>query len=197
MKSSLRLLMAALALGAAGAASATPVTFTFNNGSAIDNKQNSFLFSVGGVNLTVTAGSNKVAYRQEGLGVFTGGADAGEFNSYAGHNGVETLTFTFDQTVTLSSISFFLFENNTDQGKLVYGSTTKTINKTSDAVFGTPVSLNSFTFTATGLFTSYRISGLQVNTVAPAVPVPAAAWLMGSGLLGLAGVARRRRSQNV
>jgi hypothetical protein len=32
------------------------------------------------------------------------------------------------------------------------------------------------------------------GTMSTAVPVPAAAWLMGSGLLGLAGVARRRRS---
>ncbi len=32
------------------------------------------------------------------------------------------------------------------------------------------------------------------NTTAPAVPVPAAAWLFGSGLLGLAGTARRRRN---
>jgi len=32
------------------------------------------------------------------------------------------------------------------------------------------------------------------GTVASAVPVPAAVWLFGSGLLGLAGVARRRKS---
>ncbi len=37
-------------------------------------------------------------------------------------------------------------------------------------------------------FTSIRID----NIIVPAVPVPAAAWLFGSGLLGLIGVARRR-----
>lgn len=55
---------------------------------------------------------------------------------------------------------------------------------------------------ASGTFTaSYQSPGGQVNntynlsnfTPAPAVPVPAAAWLFGSGLLGLAGTARRRK----
>ena len=32
------------------------------------------------------------------------------------------------------------------------------------------------------------------NFTAPAVPVPAAVWLFGSGLLGLVGVARRRKA---
>jgi hypothetical protein len=38
--------------------------------------------------------------------------------------------------------------------------------------------------------------GIASNTytITPAVPVPAAAWLFGSGLLGLAGTARRRRN---
>jgi hypothetical protein len=36
-------------------------------------------------------------------------------------------------------------------------------------------------------------SGCVAPAPAPEVPVPAAAWLMGSGLVGLAGIARRRR----
>lgn len=35
---------------------------------------------------------------------------------------------------------------------------------------------------------------VTITADAPAVPVPAAAWLFGSGLLGLVGVARRRKS---
>jgi hypothetical protein len=40
--------------------------------------------------------------------------------------------------------------------------------------------------------TTFTLTATSVPT--PAVPVPAAAWLFGSGLLGLAGTARRRRA---
>ena len=53
---------------------------------------------------------------------------------------------------------------------------------------------------ATILATSSAFPGFQPQfsgtlTQVAAVPVPAAAWLMGSGLLGLVGVARRRRNK--
>ena len=38
-------------------------------------------------------------------------------------------------------------------------------------------------------------SSIQFNLSVTPVPVPAAAWLMGSGLIGLAGVARKRKRQ--
>lgn len=42
---------------------------------------------------------------------------------------------------------------------------------------------------------SYEALRTFTLTTAPAVPVPAAAWLFGSGLLGLAGAARRRSAR--
>ena len=41
---------------------------------------------------------------------------------------------------------------------------------------------------------SYSIAATGINTNASAVPVPAAVWLFGSGLMGLVGVARRRKA---
>lgn len=48
--------------------------------------------------------------------------------------------------------------------------------------------------TATGnTWYSYSFNGAIVPPETPEVPLPAAAWLFGSGLLGLAGITRRRR----
>jgi hypothetical protein len=45
-----------------------------------------------------------------------------------------------------------------------------------------------------GFDTTNGVTSAQFAGSTPAVPVPAAAWLFGSGLLGLAGIARRRKS---
>jgi hypothetical protein len=41
------------------------------------------------------------------------------------------------------------------------------------------------------------MDNLRVSVTTQAVPVPAAVWLFGSGLLGLIGVARRHRQPPV
>ena len=69
----------------------------------------------------------------------------------------------------------------------------------------TPLSIDSFN-AATGDFTASwdsvvvggafngQLASWAITGNASAVPVPAAAWLFGSGLLGLVGVARRRKA---
>jgi hypothetical protein len=73
-----------------------------------------------------------------------------------------------------------------DQNPIVFGITSvgdvTTITGTSFDSVNNITQATTFTLTATS------VPG------APAVPVPAAAWLFGSGLLGLAGTARRRRA---
>ena len=45
-----------------------------------------------------------------------------------------------------------------------------------------------------GFAANWRLEGTMSTGSAPAVPIPAAVWLFGSGLLGLVGVARRKKS---
>jgi hypothetical protein len=60
-------------------------------------------------------------------------------------------------------------------------------------IFTNKLDPSDFTQYQVGTFVTVEcISGDCLNPP-PAVPVPAAAWLMGSGLIGLAGLARRRR----
>lgn len=50
-------------------------------------------------------------------------------------------------------------------------------------------------FTKTQQFYAWAVSGGRINTATPsAVPVPAAAWLFGSGLMGLAALKRRKEA---
>lgn len=59
-----------------------------------------------------------------------------------------------------------------------------------DGIAGSPMTTSPFPgFNAGFDFTTINAT----NNGTPAVPVPAAAWLFGSGLIGLVGVARRRR----
>jgi hypothetical protein len=45
-----------------------------------------------------------------------------------------------------------------------------------------------------GFNANFDITSVHINAVTSEIPVPAAVWLFGSGLVGLAGVARRRKS---
>ena len=57
---------------------------------------------------------------------------------------------------------------------------------------------DGYNLTLSGLYSDPWTDGIQysftINAVASPVPVPAAVWLFGSGLIGLIGVARRKKS---
>jgi len=72
------------------------------------------------------------------------------------------------------------------------GTCTNTANGfgTNDGIGGSPMTSPSFT----GFNGNFDISQVHLNSYTPTpVPVPAAVWLFGSGLLGLVGIARRKK----
>ena len=62
---------------------------------------------------------------------------------------------------------------------------------TDDGIGGSPMDNGPFS----GFNANFDITSLTLSAV-PAIPVPAAVWLFGSGLLGLLGVARRKSQTN-
>ena len=214
-----QLLATAFALSLSGAASAASIDYNLWTGLGVSNNSNSssITTTVNGVTLTIAAtgnSSDKVAYRTNaGLGVCINNCsglfgDSPEMGSdLIKGEGREVLTFTFSEAVYLDQIGFYLFENNTDKARLTYNGTSLDISNATANNAGKPITgfseynvggsplVTSFSIAARGSVTSFRIADLSVSTVAPpmpTVPVPGALWLMGSALMGLAGVARRR-----
>lgn len=58
-----------------------------------------------------------------------------------------------------------------------------------DGIGGSPMDNGPFS----GYNANFDITSVTVTAVTPEIPVPAAVWLFGSGLIGLVGVARRRK----
>lgn len=187
MKFSKALLAGALMSAFAGAASATTYSFT---GSAT-------VFTVDGIKLTVTAATGSVNTSSSGLGVKRSGVEDGALNSDAINEGKDTLIFTFDKPIALTKMTMTAWQNGSllDQADLKYNNVTTRLPNTGPTFTFTGLTyVSSFTVTAKGSGSAFRISGLDVAGQPAVVPVPAAAWLMGSGLVGLAGIARRRRA---
>lgn len=85
-----------------------------------------------------------------------------------------------------------VFGNNAAQqtltGTAVWNSVS--IDGNGDGIPGTPM-------VAGGPFAGFN-ANFNLNGITPAaVPLPAAVWLLGSGLLGMVGVARRKRSESI
>ena len=201
-------------------ANAATITFSFTGG-ATEPAAGTKTFTESGVQLDVTAqgaidtslGSVLVTKNSSGLGVnssFDGVSDLGTFDSTpsTGATSVEErLVFTFTTSAPLvkllgvdllsSSGTPWGLNDNLD----LYADGTQVLGPDFDPVV-TATGVWDVTGAADVTFTSSfaialtnnsleeitRIQSITIETI----PIPAAVWLFGSGLLGLVGVARRK-----
>lgn len=137
------------------------------------------------------------------LGVVSGPSDGTNMDGGSSSTDPdEGLLFTFDQVISLDYINFDSFTSSAgdDFNLTVDGVNILTdfsANDSSLLATGVPGQFDEYTFNnvtgtqiliwADGDTDSFRIDTINASVV----PVPAAAWLFGSGLLGLVAVARR------
>lgn len=96
----------------------------------------------------------------------------------------------FDSTGAVGSSLYFMLASETC-GTGVFGVTCNTSSTDLYQFYGAN-GLTSGTGTGIGQWTLSQGGVLSYSAAVSAVPVPAAVWLFGSGLLGLVGIARRR-----
>lgn len=76
----------------------------------------------------------------------------------------------------------------------IWQSFSATFNVGADTSAGVVVEMQAICGAVLGCVADYYVDNISLVTDVAAVPVPAAVWLFGSGLLGLVGVARRKKA---
>ena len=108
----------------------------------------------------------------------------------------EILVLEFDQVVTITDITFINGEHNpTFAADAVFGLIIDTVDQGSQTLtnlYTTDLTGQKFSFINDQPNLDSDPYRFYINTMTAVVPVPAAVWLFGSGLLGLVAVARRR-----
>lgn len=201
----LRAAFAALALVAAGLSQAATLTL----GNNWDSFQNGIA--------TYSAGPLTVTVRGTGGSLFYNGTTTLGARDYLGvgsniFNGAVTyhegLVVGFSENVRLTGIGLSQWENGWETARLSYGSGAVTLahSHRQEGPFGTRDYWNFGPGLALGEFNLQPHSGLPAfylfeigyELVGPAeVPLPAAAWLFGSAILGVVIVGRRKAHQRL
>jgi hypothetical protein len=175
----------------------------------------SFTFTKDGISVIATGFSSvdpKTAYSayldsksgglEGGLGVCEIMTSGNQCNPSSDDNVTyqESLKLVFSQAVTIDSTTFVNGDHGTsflgDFVLQIDGGTSTTLGLTN--LYNTPLTGTTFIFSNPNSGGGSNVSNNQqfyINSMSvQTVPVPAAAWLFASGLLGLVGVARRRQS---
>lgn len=171
---------------------------TLENDGAGNISSSSLLSAGNGIYVSSTLSGN--------LGVVSGPSDGNKMDGGSPGDSSdpdEGIRFTFDQAVSLNYINFDYFSDSSgDDFNLTVDGVTLfadyNANDTSTLVNNVPSQFDEYTFNnitgtefiiwADSNTDSFRIDRLEVS----AVPVPAAAWLFISGLIGLVGFSRRK-----
>lgn len=204
-------LISVLAAGLLSAAPAfsTPITLDFEGASSfssIDGFYNGGTDSSGasGANVGVLFGGDALALQNDVLGPYFSnaptagtvmapvGADA-TLNSSAGFSG--TASFFYSSSAA-TSVSVFSGLNGTGSLLGTFNLLSNAQNGCSDTAFchWDEASLNFGGVAQSILFgNAASVAAFDNVSIAP-VPLPAAIWLLGSSLIGLGGIARRRKA---
>jgi hypothetical protein len=184
-------LLAIAAMGLASSLSnAANFDFTGHGNAAAAANQ-----TVDGITVTVSApGEDLGYYNLDGLGVKTG------FFNLPGLQNGETLRVDFSETVDIATLTMRQWEGPDAIVLVGWGDGTPMSLNNDSCAFCSAETFNVgltgidyLTITGDSALTVTLLAGLG-GVTASAVPVPAAAWLFGSALIGLAGIGRQRKA---
>ncbi len=204
----MKTLLAAAALTAISASAASAITIDF--GSATQGPAGSLVVAQNGYTVTITgrkingAGADQGASQVTqwatntgggGLGVTSGAGDNHAVDGAGNLNEKDLLVLTFDHPVTLNTASFTYVDGDEHARVWADGVLQSTV-----ALLGHPslvplsVTGTVFAFGALTSLDSFKLRSIDVAELSP-VPLPPAAALLATGLVGIGTLARRRNKK--
>jgi hypothetical protein len=180
-------------------ASATPIVFNFDSDTPGVNAGSGITDTVGGLSMTMI-GNASICNVGSGFGPLTGNILVTGLCG-SGYSGGTVLFFssylsslTFDYVTSrpgLISVAYVDITSSGLPGLISIGGPSSNFLGTGTLSGGAPFNLVIFDFDNTG-FPDYALDNITATLAPTPVPEPSSIVLIGSGMLGLAGVVRRR-----